>query len=188
MVVHIPTPDEYTMTSEASPLPAHLDPTTYPRTQHDPAQNIHLTLTYDTLDANTFLAQTSSPAAGANVLFLGTTRDTFEGRSVSQLSYTCYPPLALKTLAAIAEAAVKTHDLKGISIAHRLGVVPIGEASIAITVSAGHRGAAWRAGEEVLEACKEKAEIWKREEFVDGGMEWRANADRDAEGKSVRDK
>jgi len=168
-----------------TPLPAHLDPATYPRTQHDPAKNIHLTLTYTPLDVNIYLAQTSSPKAGANVLFLGTTRDTFENRPVSQLSYTCYPPLALKTLTAIAEAAIETHQLLGVSIAHRMGVVPIGEASIAIAISAGHRGAAWRAGEEVLEACKEKVEIWKREEFVDGGMEWRANADRDAEGKLV---
>ncbi|KAJ5738427.1 Molybdopterin biosynthesis MoaE [Penicillium malachiteum] len=173
------------MTTEQSSLPAHLDPKTYPRTHHDPTQNIHLKLTYSPLDANTSLAQTSSPEAGANVLFLGTTRDTFEGRAVSQLSYTCYPPLALKTLTAIAKEAIKTHNLKGVSISHRMGIVPIGEASIAIAVSAGHRGAAWRAGEEVLEACKEKAEIWKREEFVDGGMEWRANADRDAEGKLI---
>ncbi|CAG7915696.1 unnamed protein product [Penicillium olsonii] len=173
------------MTSN-EPLPEHLDPKTYPRIHHDEAHNIHVTLTYDVLDANTYLSQTSSPAAGANILFLGTTRDTFEGRSVSQLSYTTYPPLALKTLAKIAAAAVETHKLEGVSIAHRLGVVPIGEASIAITVSSGHRGAAWRAGEEVLEACKEKAEIWKREEFVDGGMEWRANADRDAEGRLLK--
>ena len=172
--------------SPQSPLPAHLDPTTYPRTYHDTTQNIHITLTYAPLNATTYLSQTASPAAGANVLFLGTTRDTFEGRDVSQLSYTAYPPLALKTLAAIASAAVTNHQLLGVSIAHRLGVVPIGEASIAIAVSSGHRGAAWRAGEEVLEACKAKAEIWKREEFVDGGMEWRANADRDAEGREVQ--
>ncbi|KAF7717039.1 Molybdopterin synthase catalytic subunit [Penicillium ucsense] len=164
---------------------AHLDPTTYPRSHHDATQNIHLTLTYSPLDPTTYLAETSSAAAGATTLFLGTTRDTFEGRSVSQLSYTTYPPLALKTLQTIAEAAVHKHQLKGVSIAHRLGVVPIKEASIAIAVSAGHRAAAWRAGEEILEACKEKAEIWKREEFVDGGMEWRANADRDAEGNAV---
>ncbi|KAJ5692290.1 Molybdopterin synthase catalytic subunit [Penicillium macrosclerotiorum] len=174
------------MTADDDSVPAHLDPATYPRTRQDAQQNIHLTLTYAALDPNTYLAQTSSPTAGANILFLGTTRDTFEGRSVSQLSYTAYPPLVFKTLTAIAEAAIQTHQLKGVSIAHRLGVVPIGEASIAIAVSSGHRAAAWRAGEEILEACKEKAEIWKREEFVDGGMEWRANADRDAEGNLVR--
>ncbi|CAL5866059.1 uncharacterized protein PFLUO_LOCUS266 [Penicillium psychrofluorescens] len=175
-----------TSSSPSSSQPAHLDPTTYPRTHTNPTQNIHLTLTYAPLDPTIYLNQTSSPAAGANVLFLGTTRDTFQGRAVSQLSYTAYPALTFKTLSAIAETAVATHQLLGVSIAHRLGIVPIGEASIAIAVSAGHRGAAWRAGEEVLEACKERAEIWKREEFVDGGMEWRANADRDAEGNLTK--
>lgn len=175
------------MAANKESIPSHLDPKTYPRTHADAARNIHVTLTYDVLDANTYLAQTASPAAGANIIFLGTTRDTFEGRAVSQLSYTAYPPLAFKTLARIAENAVETHKLEGVSIAHRLGIVPIGEVSIVIAVSSGHRGAAWRAGEEVLEACKEKAEIWKREEFLDGGMEWRANADRDAEGKLVQD-
>jgi molybdopterin synthase catalytic subunit len=173
------------MTADEASVPAHLDTTTYPRTQHDVAKNIHLRLTYSPLDPNTYFAQIASPAAGANVLFLGTTRDTFEGRSVSQLSYTSYPSLVFKTLTAIAEAAVKAHQLKGVSISHRLGVVPIGEASIAIAVSSEHRAASWRAGEEILEACKEKAEIWKREEFVDGGKEWRANADRDAEGNLI---
>lgn len=174
------------MTSSESPLPAHLDPKTYPRTHNDPTQNIHLTLTYSPLDPTTHLSHVSSPAAGANILFLGTTRDTFGDRPVSQLSYTTYPLLSLKTLASIAEDAVKRHQLKGISIAHRLGVVPIGEASIAIAISSGHRGAGWRAAEEVLEACKKRVEIWKREEFVDGGMEWRANAERDAEGNLVQ--
>jgi molybdopterin synthase catalytic subunit len=42
---------------------------------------------------------------------------------------------------------------------------------------------AWKAGEDVLEEVKEKVEIWKREEFVDGGMEWRENRERDAEGR-----
>ena len=66
----------------------------------------------------------------------------------------------------------------GISITHRLGTVPIGEESILIAVSAPHRQAAWRAGEEALEETKKKAEIWKLEEFggEEGGV-WRANSD-----------
>lgn len=61
---------------------------------------------------------------------------------------------------------------------HRLGVVPIGEESIMIAVSSPHRQAAWRAGEEALEECKEKVEVWKKEEFggEEGGV-WRANRD-----------
>ncbi|RAH42359.1 molybdopterin synthase catalytic subunit [Aspergillus brunneoviolaceus CBS 621.78] len=170
---------------DPDPLPAHLNPSTYPRTTHNPTLNTHITLTYDPLDATAALQLVSSPQAGANVLFLGTTRDTFGARAVAQLSYTAYPPLALKTLSQIAEAAVHAHRLLGVAIAHRLGDVPIGESSIAIAVSAGHRGAAWRAGEEVLERCKERAEIWKREVFVDGGGEWRENRERDREGALV---
>lgn len=76
------------------------------------------------------------------------------------------------------------HSLKGIAMAHRLGDVPIGEESIVIAVSAAHRGAAWRAGEEALEAAKERVEVWKREEFVGEGKEgvWRANRDGGPEG------
>ncbi|PYH84815.1 molybdopterin synthase large subunit CnxH [Aspergillus uvarum CBS 121591] len=171
--------------NQSEPLPPHLNPTTYPRTTTNPTLNTHITLTYAPLDATAALTLVSSPQAGANVLFLGTTRDTFGDRAVAQLSYTAYPPLALKTLAQIAEAAVHAHGLLGVAIAHRLGDVPIGESSIAIAVSAGHRGAAWRAGEEVLERCKERAEIWKREVFVDGGGEWRENRERDREGELV---
>ena len=48
-------------------------------------------------------------------------------------------------------------------IVHRLGEVRVGDASIGVGVSSGHRGAGWRAAEEVLERVKGGAEIWKRE-------------------------
>ena len=60
---------------------------------------------------------------------------------------------------------------------HRLGTVPIGEESILIAVSSPHRQAAWKAGEEALEECKKRVEVWKREEFVDEEGVWRANRD-----------
>lgn len=70
------------------------------------------------------------------------------------------------------------HSLTSIAMIHRLGTVPIGEESIYIAVSSPHRQAAWRAGEEALEECKEKVEVWKKEEFggEEGGI-WRANRD-----------
>lgn len=60
---------------------------------------------------------------------------------------------------------------------HRLGVVPVTEESILIAVSSPHRQAAWKAGEEALEECKAKVEIWKKEEFSGEGGIWRANRD-----------
>lgn len=66
-------------------------------------------------------------------------------------------------------------------MAHRLGEVPVGEDSIVIAVASVHRTEAWRAGEEALELCKERVEVWKLESFADeegeGGAVWRANRD-----------
>jgi molybdopterin synthase catalytic subunit len=78
----------------------------------------------------------------------------------------------------ICKSVLEKHSLTSIAMIHRLGVVPIGEESILITVSSPHRQAAWRAGEEALEECKAKVEVWKKEEFrgEEGGV-WRANRD-----------
>jgi molybdopterin synthase catalytic subunit len=79
---------------------------------------------------------------------------------------------------AICNTVQEKHSLTSIAMIHRLGVVPVGEESILIAVSSPHRQAAWRAGEEALEECKEKVEVWKKEEFggEEGGV-WRANRD-----------
>ena len=78
----------------------------------------------------------------------------------------------------IVQSVKAKHGLTAISMTHRLGVVPIGEESILIAVSSPHRQAAWRAGEEALEECKAKVEIWKLEELGgDEGGVWRANRD-----------
>jgi len=69
------------------------------------------------------------------------------------------------------------HGLIAVAIVHRLGVVPIGEESILIAVSAPHRQAAWRAGEEALERCKDEVEVWKLEVFDGDEGVWRANRD-----------
>ncbi|KAL9127502.1 MAG: hypothetical protein Q9217_003632 [Psora testacea] len=86
--------------------------------------------------------------------------------------------IVASTMLCIAKNIKDKHSLTAISIIHRLGVCLVGEESILIAVSAPHRQAAWKGGEEALENCKEKVEIWKMEEF--GGDEagvWRANRD-----------
>lgn len=87
-----------------------------------------------------------------NTNFTGTTRDNFGGKPVKELQYTAYNKLALRSMLAICKDILNKHGLKGISMIHRLGTVPIGEESILIAVSSPHRKAAWLAGEEALEA------------------------------------
>ncbi|KAI4182185.1 MAG: hypothetical protein L6R41_006133 [Letrouitia leprolyta] len=140
--------------------------------------DVLVSLTSSELDVASIVSSVKSPKAGAIVLFAGTTRDNFDGKSVAHLEYSAYVPLALKTMLHIAQSAKQKYALTAVTMIHRLGVVPIGEESILIAVSAPHRQAAWKGGEEALELCKEKVEVWKLEEFGgDAGGVWRANRD-----------
>ncbi|RSL73314.1 Molybdopterin synthase catalytic subunit [Fusarium duplospermum] len=140
-------------------------------------EGCHVALTHDHLNAQAIMDRVRSPSAGAIVLFAGTTRDNFGGKPVKELQYTAYRPRALRSMLTIARDVRDRHGLRGVAMIHRLGTVPIGEESILIAVSAPHRQAAWRAGEEALEECKAKVEVWKREEFEGEEGVWRANRD-----------
>ncbi|KAF5718936.1 molybdopterin synthase catalytic subunit [Fusarium mundagurra] len=140
-------------------------------------QDCYVALTHDHLNAQAIMDRVRSPSAGAIVLFAGTTRDNFAGKPVKELQYTAYHPRALKSMMAIAKDIRDKHGLRGVAMIHRLGPVPIAEESILIAVSSPHRQAAWRAGEEALEECKSKVEVWKREEFEGEEGIWRANRD-----------
>lgn len=96
---------------------------------------------------------------------------------VSGLTYHSYEPLALRTLVSIGQSVLEAHGLCKLAIVHRLSTVPVGEESVLVCVSAAHRRAAWKGGEEALEEVKKRAEVWKWEEFVDAGQGagWRSN-------------
>lgn len=85
--------------------------------------------------------------------------------------------MAIPSLSSISSEAKKKWSLFGVAVTHRLGRVPIGEESVLIAVSAGHRREAWDAAEWILEELKRKTEIWKRESYADPSQEpiWKAN-------------
>ena len=178
-----------------TPLPSPSTSKTIFPLSHTTPQT-HVSLTYSPLSPSDILTFLSSPQAGANILFLGTTRDStpttpHESRRVTKLSYTSYPSLAIRTLQRIAGSTLHTHRLERVVIIHRLGEVGVGDSSIGVGVSSGHRGAGWRAAEEVLERVKGGAEIWKREwvEDVDldvgkGGEEAEVEGEGEQEGRN----
>ncbi|KAG8897808.1 Molybdopterin synthase catalytic subunit [Tulasnella sp. 403] len=101
-------------------------------------------------------------------------------RKVVRLEYEAYTKLAIKTLAEILQQSRQLTDERGpgdtleditqgaerlirCAVHHRLGNVPVGEASIIIAVSSPHRKVAFKACEYILEEVKLKAQIWKRE-------------------------
>jgi molybdopterin synthase catalytic subunit len=111
------------------------------------------------------------PAAGATVTFVGTTRNQNAGRRVVRLEYEAYARMARREMRRLAEAAVRRWALRRVAMVHRVGVVPVGQASVAIAVSAGHRSEAFAACHWLIDRLKEIVPIWKREHFR-GGQVW----------------
>jgi molybdopterin synthase catalytic subunit len=131
-----------------------------------------IALTTQPIDTAALLAQVASHAAGAVVLFLGTTRETTAGRRTQSLDYECYPEMAERNLAELEAEARRRWPLTGCAIVHRLGHLELGEASIAIAVSSPHRQQAFEAGKWLIDTIKEVVPIWKQENWADGTSEW----------------
>ena len=103
------------------------------------------------------------PRAGAVVTFQGVTRE------VERLEYEAYAEMAEERLAEIARAAVERHGLCAAAVEHRVGDVPLSEPSVAVAVSAPHRGEAFAGAREIIDRVKAEAPIWKKE--IEGGEE-----------------
>lgn len=129
-------------------------------------------LTDNPIDATALLQSAQQPAAGAVVLFLGITRQFTKGRETASLSYEAYREMAAKELERLEQQARERWPLVDCSIVHRLGEVPLAEASVAIAVSSPHRGDAFDAGRWLIDTLKETVPIWKQEHWADGAAEW----------------
>ncbi|MBW3548325.1 MAG: molybdenum cofactor biosynthesis protein MoaE [Actinobacteria bacterium] len=117
------------------------------------------------------------PRCGALVVFTGTVRDHAEGRpGVSSLEYEAYTAEVEPRLAGIAdEARRRWPDLGRIALLHRTGLLEVGEASVAVAVSAPHRAEAFAAARFCIDTVKVTVPIWKHETWA-GGRDWATGA------------
>ena len=128
-------------------------------------------LTPQSIDLNELIAEVSDPAAGAVATFLGVTRNNNDGRAVTVLEYEAYPGMAEREMERIGLEAARRWPIHKVALVHRIGPVPVGEASVGIAVSAAHRKEAFAACEFVIDRLKETVPIWKKEYF-EGGDVW----------------
>jgi len=130
--------------------------------------NIYCALTRHAIETRAIVARLMSSAEGAVITFEGTVRNNTKGRRTVCLDYECYESMALKTMAQIAREIAAAHDVLRVAMVHRLGRLLIGEASVAIIVTAPHRRAAFDAALEGINRLKKIVPIWKKEHFADG--------------------
>ena len=132
-------------------------------------------VTQDALDPDAVTATVLVPANGGVVTFLGTVRNSTDGKEVVYLEYEAYEGMAEKVLARIAQDVTDRWGIADVSIAHRFGRMEIGDVSLAVAVASPHRAEAFAACQYVVDRIKQDVPIWKKEVFQDGevwvGME-----------------
>ena len=122
------------------------------------------------IDVDALERSVASTGHGAIVTFVGRARDRADdGRTVVELEYEVYPEMAEGILREIITEAEQRWPV-AVAVVHRHGIVPLGEAAVAIVAASAHRAEAYEANRFLIEAIKERLPIWKRERFADGSQ------------------
>jgi len=130
-------------------------------------------ITHNTLEISKALKFCHSEDCGAEILFIGTVRNTNEGRRVSGVNYDGHITLGEKILRELCqEAQLKWGNDLNFWVEHRLGLLNLGEASLLINVTSPHRDAAYMASRYVIEQIKLRLPVWKEEIYCEGDKEW----------------
>jgi molybdopterin synthase catalytic subunit len=124
------------------------------------------------IDIPRLVAEVASDGNGATLLFIGTVRDVNNGRAITGMEYSAYQSMAERELAEIVAEAATKFQTDDIVVEHRIGVLGLGDASVAIAVAHPHRGPAYEASRYVIEQLKQRVPIWKLEHYTDGTREW----------------
>lgn len=138
------------------------------------AERFRFDLSHDALDPRALEDQVRQDSDGAVVTFAGVSRDHHEGRAVAGLSYETYEEMAHKVMLQLFAEVEAKFDIGRMRVAHRLGEVPIGEASVIVVVSSAHRGPAFDACRFLMDRLKAKVPIFKKERLAgpEGGSRW----------------
>jgi molybdopterin synthase catalytic subunit len=124
------------------------------------------------IDPGSLINEVSSPQYGAISLFVGTVREVNEGRSVSAIEYSAYKSMATEELERILDEAEAQFGVSALVAEHRIGLLGLGDVSIAIAAAHPHRAPALDCTRFVIEEIKKRVPIWKKEHYTDGTREW----------------
>jgi molybdopterin synthase catalytic subunit len=137
-----------------------------------PGRDDLLVVSADPIDLDALLGHVGTPRSGAVAVFLGTVRDHSTGKEgVTHLEYEAYDGVVVAKIAEIVREAHDQWPLEGVAVQHRIGPVALGESSVAVAISSGHRAEAFAAARYVIDELKSRVPIWKKEHWP-GGAEW----------------
>ncbi|WP_344883415.1 molybdenum cofactor biosynthesis protein MoaE [Zhihengliuella alba] len=123
------------------------------------------------MDQGSAWAAVETAETGAVVTFGGLVRNHDGGRDVTRLSYSGHPTASTR-IHELAEEVAARHPGTRLWAAHRVGELSIGDAALVAAAASAHRGEAFEACRDLVEAVKYGAPIWKEQHFADGDVEW----------------
>ncbi len=129
-------------------------------------------ITSEPLDPSEAVGYVADPGAGGTCVFLGTVRDHSEAGDVTGLTYESWEELAAERLEELGDELFETWPLRRVALLHRVGDLAIGEVSVVVACSAGHRAEAFEACRHGIERLKDDVPIWKKEHLAAGGSHW----------------
>lgn len=100
---------------------------------------------------------------GALVEFTGIVRGEEMGVSISQLNYELYESMSLSEMRRILTELGMLYPCQQVTVCHRYGFIPVGEAAIYIAVFSKHRREAFALLMEFMDRLKLEVPIWKME-------------------------
>lgn len=109
---------------------------------------------------------------GALCLFVGVVRDENEGRRTTAIQYEAYGAMAESEMARIADDLGREFPAVKIGMTHRVGLLSVGDASVAIAAVSPHRADAFAACRTAIDRVKTTVPIWKKEFHPDGSSDW----------------
>jgi molybdopterin synthase catalytic subunit len=129
-------------------------------------------ITRDALSVERLVAEVAGATLGGTCVFLGTVRDGPDEQGVTAIEYSAYEEMVEAEFGRLLADARGRWPEARIVVRHRLGTIPVGEASIAIVAAAPHRAQAFEACRYVIEEVKRRVPVWKKELRVDGSEVW----------------
>lgn len=112
---------------------------------------------------------------GATSVFVGTMRDFNEGDDVRGMTLEHYPGMTEKQLEKIVDEVRRQSKVLDVLIIHRVGDLVPEEPIVLVAVWSSHRGDAFDACRNIMEALKSKAPFWKKERLANESERWVEN-------------
>jgi molybdopterin synthase catalytic subunit len=128
-------------------------------------------ITREPLNRDALIASVSDRGVGGIVVFEGVVRDNARGKQIRYLEYDVYPEMAVQQIHEILAEAERRWHVDRVAVAHRIGRLEIGEASVIIVVATPHRAEAFDACRYIIDTLKTTVPIWKKE-VATNGEEW----------------